>query len=380
MSENEEKNLQTEQAVNDEQVGEQADAQPVEDKKSKKSAKSGKSAHDAKKSQSQLKKEWEDSIVASKKVKREESRRKLKRAMLILLVFSLIVTSVVYVMLLFIQENNVRITASSNNREKSISLSIDNEYWTPYLNANGPEHMWDVSYNNVYGREPLHTISEVKQMLSADKVELGEMNGEKFIRFTFMLKNTGSDNTNIDYEMTLAYDKFDLQNAVRVMWGESFKNETLDETRKTDVTVYAALSNNQRLYGTNANYWKVGDIYNGVALKEGDDKVGQRRTKEDGFVEYVAYPLGSDNARFDLLKYENDMYADSDSYAQAIEGGYFATTPYYDKDYVFKRSTTMDKGDIMYCYVCIWLEGSDFDCIDARLGGYCKIGLNFTAY
>lgn len=313
-------------------------------------------------------------------MKREESRRKLKRVMLILLVFSLIVTSVVYVMLLFIQENNVRITASSNNREKSISLSIDNEYWTPYLNANGPEHMWDVSYNKLYKREPLHTISEVKRMLSADKVELGEMNGEKFIRFTFMLKNTGSDNTNIDYEMTLAYDKFDLQNAVRVMWGESFKNETLDETRKTDVKVYAALSNNQRLYGTNANFWKVGDVYNGVELKEGDDKVGQRRTKEDGFVEYVAYPVGSDNASFDLLKYENDMYADSDSYAQAIEGGYFATTPYYDNDYVFKRSTTMDKGDIMYCYVCIWLEGSDFDCIDARLGGYCKIGLNFTAY
>ena len=284
MSENEEKNLKTEQAVNDEQVGEQADAQPVEDGKHKKSAKSGKSARDAKKSQSQLKKEWEDSIVASKKVKREESRRKLKRVMLILLVFSLIVTSVVYVMLLFIQENNVRITASSNNREKSISLSIDNEYWTPYLNANGPEHMWDVSYNKLYKREPLHTISEVKRMLSADKVELGEMNGEKFIRFTFMLKNTGSDNTKIDYEMTLAYDKFDLQNAVRVMWGESFKNETLDETRKTDVKVYAALSNNQRLYGTNANYWKVGDVYNGVELKEGDDKVGQRRTKEEGFV------------------------------------------------------------------------------------------------
>ena len=55
MSENEEKNLQTEQAVNDEQVGEQADVQPVEDGKHKKSAKSGKSARDAKKSQSQLK-------------------------------------------------------------------------------------------------------------------------------------------------------------------------------------------------------------------------------------------------------------------------------------------------------------------------------------
>lgn len=70
---------------------------------------------------SPLEKEWEDSIVASKKVKREEMRRKLKRAMLILLVFSLITTSVVYIMLLFVQENNIRITASNRNKEKSIS-------------------------------------------------------------------------------------------------------------------------------------------------------------------------------------------------------------------------------------------------------------------
>ena len=187
-------------------VAEQSTEQSAPDKsaKSAKNAKSGKkSARDAKKEQSRLRKEWEESIVASKKVKQEENRRKLKRAMLILLVFSLIVTSIVYLMLLFIQENNVRITASSNNREKSISLSLDNDYWTPYINANGPEHMWDVSYNKVYGREQLDTMSEVKQMLQADQVELGEMNGEKFIRFTFMLKNTGTDVAVIDYEMTL---------------------------------------------------------------------------------------------------------------------------------------------------------------------------------
>ena len=376
MSEDENKNIQTDDTV----ASEQAAEQPVEDKKSKKSAKSGKSARDAKKEQSRLKKEWEDSIVASKKVKREESRRKLKRAMLILLVFSLIVTSVVYVMLLFIQENNVRITASSNNREKSISLSIDNEYWTPYLNANGPEHMWDVSYNKIYGREILDTMAEVKEKLAADKVEVGEFNGEKFIRFTFMLKNTGTDSAYIDYEMTLDYDKYNLQNAVRVMWGESYKNETLDETKSTDVKIYAALSDNERLYGTNANFWKVGDIVNGVPLTAEDERIGQRRTKADGFIEYVAYPLGSDSPRFDLLQYENNMYADSDSYAAAIEAGYFATTPFYDNDFVFRRTTQLDRGDIMYCYVSIWLEGSDFDCVDSVVGGFCKIGLNFTAY
>lgn len=119
--------------------------------KSAKSAKGGKkSAAAARKEQSRLKKEWEESIVASKKVKQEEIRRKVKRAMLIMLVFSLIVTSIVYVMLLFIQENNIRITANNRNKEKSISLSMDNSFWTPYLNADGPDQMWNVSYDPRY--------------------------------------------------------------------------------------------------------------------------------------------------------------------------------------------------------------------------------------
>lgn len=113
-----------------------------------------------------------------KKVKREETRRKLKRAMLILLVFSLIVTSVVYVMLLFIEENSVRITASSNNREKSISLSVDNEYWTPYLNVGGPKQMWDLSYNKIYDREQIATVQDVAQMLTAEDIQTGIMHGE----------------------------------------------------------------------------------------------------------------------------------------------------------------------------------------------------------
>ncbi|MBQ3754850.1 MAG: hypothetical protein II867_01645, partial [Clostridia bacterium] len=42
-------------------------------------------AKDAKKEKAQLQKEWEDSIVSNKRVKREEFRRKFKRALLFLL-------------------------------------------------------------------------------------------------------------------------------------------------------------------------------------------------------------------------------------------------------------------------------------------------------
>ncbi len=376
----EEQHTQQQQGAEDvgkENVVKDVSEQDVAETPAKKADKK-QSARDARKEQSRLKKEWEDSIVASKKVKREENRRKVKRVMLILLVFSLIVTSIVYVMLLFIQENSVRITASSNRKEKSISLSADNEYWTPYLNVTGPTQMRDLSYNKIYEREEIDTLDDVRTLLAQEDVALGAMNGEKFIRFTFMLKNTGNEPAYIEYNMSLEFDEHKLHDAVRVMWGQSFKNEALiaDDEVRSDVAVYASLSQNERLQGTNINIWRNGDTYNGAPIPE--EWINTPRTKEQGFIEYVAYPVGSDKPRFDLLSYENDI-SDPTDYSRAQEAGYFATTPFASDEYVFQRTATLGVGDIMYCYVCIWIEGSDFDCVDAKLGGYCKLGLNFTA-
>ena len=257
MSEQESKTPQAEQNAAPEEKTEQAVSSDVKAENSAKGAKSGKKSAASKKEASRLKKEWEDSIVTSKKVKREEMRRKLKRAMLIMLVFSLIVTSLVYVMLLFIQENNIRITATNRSAQKSISLSMDNDFWTPYLNADGPEHMWNISYDVRYKTEQLDTIAKVAEMLEADEVQLGTQNGEQFIRFVFMLKNTGNEAAHINYEMTLEFDKHKLHDAVRVMWGQSFKNETVELEKNTDVEIYAALSKNERLYHTGSQRRQV---------------------------------------------------------------------------------------------------------------------------
>ena len=351
MSEEQTQNTNPQDSEDIAESTEQVESEPH--KSAKKGKGDKKSAKDAQKEQSRLKKEWEDSIVASKKVKREETRRKLKRAMLILLVFSLIVTSVVYVMLLFIEENSVRITASSNNREKSISLSADNEYWTPYLNVGGPKQMWDLSYNKIYDREQIATVQDVAQMLTAEDIQTGIMHGEKYICFSFMLKNTGTEPAYVQYAMSLEFDKYNLHDAVRVMWGESYKSNPV-----ADIDIYASLSNNPRLASTAIN---------------------AQRTAEEGYLEYVAYPVGSDKSDFSLARYENETLADPEDKAKAVEAGYFATTPFASDQYVFQRDSELAVGDIMYCYVCIWLEGSDFDCNDSRLGGYCKLGLSFVA-
>ncbi len=301
----------------------------------------------------EMKQEWSDSIVASKRVKREEMRRRLKKAMLFMLVFALVVTSIVYVMLLFIEENNVRITANSNNSDKSITLSMDNEYWTPFLNPRGPKNLWDVSYNPDYGREKIDTIEEVEARIDAAEVQVGTDHGDNYIRFVFMLRNNGKADATLNYEMTLEYEKeHNLQNAVRVMWGESFKHNDQTVTRGT-VEIYAALSYNPRLEGTNKNL---------------------DRTLETGFIEYVAYPTEVEDPSFSLVDFERQ----SDS-AEAAQKGYVSTTPFESDEFVFQKTNTLPVGDVMYCYVCIWLEGSDFDCVDAALGGYVKLGINFLA-
>ena len=325
------------------------------EKEPKQSKADKKAAKDAKKEKAQIQKDWENSIVTNKRVKREEMRRKLKRAMLFMLVVALIITSVVYIMLLFLDENNVRITASST-KGKAISLSMDNEIWSPYLNGKGPDNMKDLSYNKIYAREEIPTVEEVRAILLNTKdFELGSQVKEGYICFTFLLRNDGDEDAAIDCEMTLEYDEVrNLQNSVRVMWGTSFRNHA----ENTNVDIYAALSHNQRLFGTIAN---------------------GGRTFNDGFIEYVSYPVGSDQPSFDMINYENELLA-SDDYIETVKGGYFETKPFHDDEHVFQYQDTLDGGDIMYCYVCIWIEGSDFDCVDSALGGYVKLNINFTAH
>lgn len=319
-------------------------------------------AKDKKKELAQFQKEWENSIVSNKRVKREEFRRKFKRALLFLLVVSLIITSVVYIMLLFLDENNVRVTASST-KGKRISLSIDNEMWSPYLNGKGPDQMHDISYSKVYNKEEVPTIEDVKALLrDPENFVPGSQDKNGYICFGFMLRNDGDEEAAVEYEMTLAYDKVrNLQNCVRVMWGTSFKNDP----GYAEVDVYAALSYDQRLYGTMIN---------------------DGRTFETGFIEYIAYPPGSDNPRdenYNIADYERRMVQAGED-EEAWLNGFRKTKPFYSEDYVFKfdgeNAVTLQGGDIMYCYVVIWLEGSDFECVDSAIGGYVKMNINFNAF
>ena len=40
----------------------------------------------------------------------------------------------------------------------------------------------------------------------------------------------------------------------------------------------------------------------------------------------------------------------------------------------------LDVGETLCVYVCIWIEGSDFDCVDSALGGYITLSITFSAF
>ena len=181
-------------------------------------------------------KEWEESIIANKRVKRELTRKKVTKALALILILSLLLTSVVYVMLLFIEENSIRITATSKD-ERTISLSDNGDIWAPKLNVEGPERMWNISYNPDYEMMDLseQTVPTYESFLekitssTQDTAITGMMSTSKdfYIAFSFMLKNTSDIMTdNIEFSISMNVESsgqrrsYGLVNCLRVMWIE----------------------------------------------------------------------------------------------------------------------------------------------------------------
>lgn len=352
-------------------------------------------AREAQKEKSRRQKEWEDSLVANKRVKREETRRKFKRALMVLLVFSLILTSVVYIMLLFIEENNIRITASSKN-DKSIELSFDRDNWSPFLDVKGPEDMWNVSYDPTYEQGDVLTLSAIESKLRAyaenpdQNAISGNHSRSNIIEFCFFLRNSGSERVQYNAEMLLSSNDEGLEDAIRVAWGEGFYGTNAEQPDRAqyDVRCYAAPSDREVLSFSQTD--GKGNVY------------------EQGGVEKIAYPAWT-SGKWDsatkapcteeqLQKYEQGLvlntvtgnyqevslldkkgeqiYDTANDYLLAT--GYQNTIPFVGNDCVFDDVSYLNAGETLCVYVAIWIEGSDFDCGDNAIDGYVTLSINFT--
>lgn len=300
-----------------------------------------------KKEKSKQQKEWEDSIVSNKRVKMEENRRRAKKILALILILSIGITSAVYFMIQFVDYNNVRITATPGGENSSLMLSMDNTTWTPYLDAKGPDDMKDISYNSIYNRTPVVQLPTAQQMLESENKPLGRQSDEDYISFVFMVRNTSdtAQPTPIEYKMNYETDERGLDECIRVMWVEYYANQDI-----SNACVYAHGSSNQRIGYLSAN---------------GGKDPGQ-------WTEKVAYPLGSFEPTFDMADYEFNTPPDE------MQEGFFDAELFHSDEQIFMRESILNPGEIMYVYCSIWIEGSDLDTVDERLGSFVSLDVNFA--
>ena len=334
-----------------------------------------KEAREAAKNKSKAQKAWEDSIVANKRVKREEINRKLKKAMLIILIFSLIITSTVYIMLLFIDENNVRITAT-NTIDKSISLSFDGEKWTPYLDVDGPDNMWNISYDPTYKTETIPpSIAEVEKMLKEGSEGLlvgGNKSKPNLIEFCFYLRNTSKVMVPYTYEMSLEANDKGLEDSMRVMWTTHVIGTSGDRADRpqTQTNVYAALSDDERLQ------WNNGVEM--IAYPAGSEKF----TAEQ--MEFYFYGMSYNSVTNNYQEFDEELRDGTGKYIYDNAREYLTTTgfvptkPFYNDEFVLQETSYLDTSEMACIYVCVWIEGSDLDCTDSALDGYVTLSIKFT--
>ena len=345
-------------------------------KKDKKSAKeNAKAERESLSAKEKAQKEWEDSIIANKRVKRELTRKKVTRVLALILVLSLLLTSVVYVMLLFIEENSIRITANSKD-ERTISLSNDGDIWAPKLNVDGPDYMWNISYNPEYedskmSEQTVPSYESLVEMISStskDESVTGMLSTKEdyFIAFSFMLKNTSAlmtDNINFNIRMKVEASgqkrKYGLVDAVRVMWIEEFGNLADHIQDEKHSGVYATATSNEEVVNMQYQLFNMTD-------EEGN--------KLEKVPEKWAYPSKMvDESKKTLdLEYkwdENDVLK-----------GFKDTIPFASDDTVFEYDSYLVPEEVVRFVVVVWIEGSDFDCNDDALESYVSLGIDFNVF
>ncbi len=345
-------------------------------KKSKKDKKSEANAEKEKLSaKEKAQKEWEDSIVANKRVKREITRKKVTKILSLILILSLLLTSIVYVMLLFIEENSIRITATSKD-EKTISLSNDGDVWAPVLNVEGPDRMWNISYNPEYDEKGISdqtvpTMEHYQSLISAvsdDSSVTGMLSTKEdnFIAFAFMLKNTSdlsAENININIRMNIEASgkkhQYGIIDAIRVLWIEEYGDVAAHILDDNHTGVYASKTNNQAVIDMQYELFNV------------TDEEGNKPTE---VVEKWAYPMGMVNDADQKFKLD---YAWTE---EDVDRGFKDTIGFISDTAVFDYESYLVPQEVVRFVVCVWIEGSDFDCNDGALESFVSLSIDFSAY
>lgn len=334
-----------------------------------------------KKGKTQLPEGWSDPITAEKKIKKELNTRKLAKVLGFFIAVVLLLSAILYIALMYIKPNNVQIKTSTDIAGQYLKVSFDGPgeggIWKSELKCDGPEEMWDVSYNPVYGREHIYTIEEVQEMLASEKPLPGIYSGEHFIAGMYVVRNDSSDSQYVRTTMSLEFDGAKLQDACRVLVGTCIRSDeninldyvdTFDEDGNKIHMPHSQISENTQNYNIGVEVYAAPSYNERLENSQINQIYG--RTLETGLLEYIAYPMATADASKPIE--EIDMSADEEDRAN----GYKMTTFFEDTDTIFSKYAKLDPNEYMYVFIEIWFEGSDFDCVDSKLGGYVVMNVD----
>ena len=271
-------------------------------------------------------------IYVRKSVERRVHRRKLATVFLVFVLVALLLTGTVYAVLAFVDNNDFRITIERANGVLSLSEDASFSKSTTQLTTRGPSEMGDTSYNYL----------NFKQFRTVD----GSHAQRDYYSSSFYLTNLGDDPCSYRELIYITDALNKLEDCIRVL---VIREDLVlnDQGEFEQMSLSEDFSN---------MHWKC-----------------YAKARADGSAEQVAYTTARDGGELKLVTDPNPDAPDKESPWMCInfidDSAGVVTQPEYNELAPHSR--------VRYT-VAIWIEGTDEDTVDSRVGGSVTMSFGFT--
>ncbi|MGN0771420.1 MAG: hypothetical protein ACI4MI_02415 [Christensenellales bacterium] len=267
-------------------------------------------------------------IIRNKTVEEKMKRRTVSKWIALLLLIALLITGSVWGVLSLIDYNSMKISINKDSTGLALSETADFSKPATMLDMKGPDVMEAMTYSDI--RIDSETITKE-----------GPHGSSGYIAYTVFLKNV-ADYKSLKYKTAITLPKAakDVDKAIRIMV------VTYRDGQEPDIKVYA-------------------------------------EAKAPDTPEYIAY--NSDDFELQQPITLSMLNAGKGGFEGAIQLSSNKTQPFLGYvegswDYHIDLIQGQDLGpsEVVKYMVIMWLEGSDAQCKDDILGGYCTVEIEFT--
>lgn len=267
-------------------------------------------------------------IIRNKTVEQKMKRRTVSKWIALLLLVALLITGSIWGVLSLVDYNSMKISINKESTGLALSETADFSKPSSMLDMKGPDVMQAMTYSDV--RIDSDTLTKE-----------GPHGTSGYIAYTVYLKNV-ADYKSLTYKTAITIPKSakDVDKALRLMV------VTYRDGQEPDIQVYA-------------------------------------ETKTPDMPEYIAY----DSDDFELQKPISlaMLNAGKDGFEGAIQLSTNQTKPFlgyvegsWDYHIDLIQGQTLGPNEVAKYMVFMWLEGSDAQCKDEIIGGYCTVEITFS--